>query len=146
MAKPVDLSFETTVKGNLLLQKELDGLEKKVQRKVMAKSSRAGAKIVADDAKRDAPEGEEGRLKRGIKVRTAKGNNGKRLRKYVGHAAEISGVRFASFVFLGTKYITGSETLREALYTNASRVQQIYRATLTRGLNEIARESKAKNP
>ena len=129
--------------------KELDGIEKKLRRKIISKALRTAMKdVVLRDAKRNSPVDEHGRIPRGLRVRTAKGPRGKRLRRdEVGMAVAIDRARFpeafyASFVFLGTKHITGTKTLREALYVNNRRINVIVRRGIKASIEEIAAEAR----
>lgn len=76
------MTLEFKVKGFQELQKELEGLDRKLKRKVLGKSVRAGSNVVKKDARAHAPkrvktwEGTKypnpsGTLKRGVIVRRA---------------------------------------------------------------------------
>ena len=144
-----DIKITASLTGVALLDRELAELESKVQRKITARATRDTTKFILADAKANAAV-DEGDLVRSLKGRTATLSRGRRLpRDMVGHQVIADKKRFpdayyASFVFLGTKYQEGQETLRAALYANSEPAIKLFREHMAKGLRQIARESKAK--
>jgi len=104
------------------------------QKKIIRKATRDGAKIILADARKYVPI-DQGELQKAMRVRTAKGRNGRRLRKGTfGHAVAIPDTQFyARLLEFGTKprstksgayrgVVQPVEFLREALYVNHRRV------------------------
>lgn len=80
----------------------LEWLDKKVRRKVVSKAMRAGAKVIQQRAKANAPKGETGNLKRAITVRASKYiGRRKKNRNEVSFNAQIGAGNFKGKTFYG---------------------------------------------
>jgi HK97 gp10 family phage protein len=143
------IQISASLTGLKELDRELAQLESKVQRKMAARATRDTTKFILADAKAHSPV-DEGDLVRSLKVRAATLSRGRRLpRDMVGHQVISDKKRFprayyASFVFLGSKFQEGQDTLRESLYANSNTAIQLFRKHMASGIREISRESKAK--
>ena len=91
---------------------------------------------------------DQGDLRRDVKVRTAKGRNGKRLpRTIIGTAVLVAKVPHAKYVLFDRRLRDGrirpgDRTLRDALYGNQFKLRYKIKAGLQRALPIIARESR----
>ena len=105
--------------GDRALNRLLETLPDKVQRKYARLGTRAGAKIVMEEAKSLVPV-DEGVLYETLTVRTAKGPHGRRLQKgEVGHAVthrEPEESFHSLFVGFGTRWMDRDDYMIEALF------------------------------
>jgi len=95
------------------LLKELNALEKKVQRKMVRTTLRNACKKIQVAAKDEAPK-ESGNLKRQIKVRAGKKSRVK-VSMLVQLAAKPGDKYYAAFVEYGTQKMKGMNFLKEAV-------------------------------
>jgi len=137
-----------TTDGFSAIEHALAEFPKKFRNKAVRTTMRDGMKqIVLRDAQRTIPV-DEGQLRKSLKVRAAKGKSNKRLpRGVIGSQVVVAKTTkldayYGSFVLLGTKFRTGTRTLRNALYRNAKVLQAFVIGSLKSKLPAIAREVK----
>lgn len=87
--------------GDKKLQKLLDTLPAKFSKKAIRKGTREGTKIVTKAAKSNAPKGETGALRKGIKTKAMKAKRG-----YIGTTTQLSDKNFRTFYGPMTEYGT----------------------------------------
>lgn len=104
MAKAITLS------GDKKLKRKLKGLRTKIKGAVR-KGSRAGAKIIQQEAKNNAPK-DTGKLKKAIKVRALP-----RSRVYIGAQVIIQNTPYAGPVEYGTEKMEATEFYKRAVDT-----------------------------
>lgn len=139
--------FDLDISGAKALERALSELPKKFATKSVRTATRDTQKeITLRDAKRTAPVGETGKLKRSLKVRTAKNRNGKRLpRGVIGHAVVSAKTKtvdayYARWVFLNREGHEGTRTLRKSLYGNKAAIRATLTGKLRVDLPRITRE------
>ena len=147
-------SIQISFTGDKQLDAALESFPKKFQNKVIKPTLRNAMKeVVLTDAKRNTPV-RTGMLRRSLKVRTAKGPNGKRLpRHVVGSALTHAKTKtvdgyYGRWVFADAKNRDGSirkgtRTLRKALYGNREFLLQKVRHDWKRAIPKIAKEVRA---
>jgi len=94
------------------LERTLDSLDAKVQKKLIRKSIRAAAKVLAGEIKAKSPVG-EGLLKRSVKVRS-----GKRKKGNISMVVMVEGGReegFAGFVEFGRRNQPANPFVRRSI-------------------------------
>ena len=72
--------FEITIEGLTELNADLKKLPRRLQRNVTNKALRAGGNLMLKDARKRAPKGKTGNLRRSIFLRSSKIHNGRRGR------------------------------------------------------------------
>lgn len=131
--------------GDKALNRLLDELPDKVQKKYARQGTRAGAKIAKDEAVNLVPH-DEGTLERTLTVRTAKGPHGKRLQKgEVGHAVthrEPEQSFHSLFVGFGTKFMDRDDYMIDAMF---SKQAQIVRASQMAIKTNVERDGRIAN-
>jgi HK97 gp10 family phage protein len=104
-------------------------------RKAVRRGSRAGAKIVQAEAKRNAPV-DTGALVAGIKVRSIK-----RSRRYIGTNCTIrvkGGVKYAGFQEYGTKRNPATKYMTKAVKSQESSAMAAFSAAITTAAKSYA--------
>lgn len=137
------------VTGDKALDRKLAELTPKLQKTGIRKGTRDAAKYILQFARMLAPI-ETGELKQSLRVRTAKGRGGTRLRRGTqGHAVAQPITHFyGRFLEFGTAErqtqsganrgrIEPVEFLREALYTNWRGAMQIFRRRLAEAIRQV---------
>lgn len=148
--------------GDEQLDKMLRTLEPKLQKKAIAKGTRAGAKKVLLKSRSYVPKGDTLTLLKTLSVRAAKRDKGQRLSKgYQGHtvthaakksvtaAARGRGLGGKKGKYAGDPYYSiwqqwgasgrpGTEYLSNALYQSKGEVLSESRKAIATGVNEIA--------
>jgi HK97 gp10 family phage protein len=143
------MTAKLTLTGDKEIDAMLKTLEAKDMPKALRKGTRAGAKVVLEDARRLVPI-DTGTLQDTLVVRTAKGRSGKRLpRGTFGHAVthKDTGAEdpfYAHFVEFGTVKWDGDRYIRQALYDNEDRVRRTNRQEIARAVDAIAAKTKRK--
>ena len=106
--------FNISGTGDAELQKLLNALPEKVQKKIMRQALREAAKVVAAEARARAPVG-TGTLRDSIKVRAAKGKRGTIGAEVVTGEGYFQGKTFyGAFIELGTRKMGAKPFLRPA--------------------------------
>lgn len=134
MAKGVvGAEIRTQITGWKALQRQLQSLENKSQKKVMRKALRGGGKVVLQQARRDVPV-ETGQLKKNTKLSVT-------VKK--GEASASIGFTeegyYGRFVEQGTSSQPAQPFLRPALLENQSQINDAFAEAFQAALNEVAR-------
>jgi HK97 gp10 family phage protein len=111
--------------------KELFGLEKKLQNKIIRKGQRAGCKVLASQIKASAPV-DSGRTKRSVKVRA-----GRRKKGVISTNVEVTGdhdAPFIGFVEFGTKEQLANPFIRRSVESKRAQVVEAIAAEVEAGI------------
>lgn len=132
MAKGGSVEVRTEITGWKAVQKQLQGLSTKAQKKVLRKALRGGGKVVLNQARRDVPV-ETGQLKKNIKlsVTVKKGD----ASASVGFTDEGY---YGRFVEQGTSSQPAQPFLRPALMDNQDEINRAFAEALTQAMDEVA--------
>lgn len=132
MAKGGSVEVRTEITGWKAVQKQLQGLSTKAQKKVLRKALRGGGKVVLNQARRDVPV-ETGQLKKNTKlsVTVKKGD----ASASVGFTDEGY---YGRFVEQGTSSQPAQPFLRPALMDNQDEINRAFAEALTQAMDEVA--------
>jgi len=126
--------------GDKELDRQLRRLAGNDQKKIVRKALRAGARPIQADAIANAPEDEEGRLKK-VKVRSAKRSR-RSIGARVGFFSGSGEDGIAAHVELGTRRSRAKPFLRPALAKNKDRSIRIIGRSTWQGIRLLAAGSK----
>ena len=114
----------------------------KVQKKVVRKPLRDGAKIINDAAKTIAPV-QSGQLRRALKVRAAKrsrrNKNVVTVRPQIGEGDFKGDTFYGAFVEYGTKKMAGRHYMEQAFKTKSEPAKNVVLAGIKQGIESEAR-------
>ena len=134
--------FNISGTGDAELQKLLNALPGKVQKKIMRQALREAAKVVAVEARALAPVGAEdgGTLRASIKVRAAKGKRGTIGAEVVTGEGFFQGKTFyGAFVELGTRRMKAKPFLRPAADAARSRAIAVVAEAIRTRIEGVAK-------
>lgn len=141
-----------TITGLEELDAAMRELPKKIARQGIRKPLRAGAKVVLAEAKRNAPRGVTGNLRRSLKVRAGKRKKGIISMRVTTSEGWFKGDEFyAGFVEFGTKErrhrsgrsvgaVTARKFVRKAYLATKDRVSTQLKSDIFRNINTAIRE------
>lgn len=137
------------VSGDKELDRKLQVLEPRVQKKVARKGLRSAGKLIQQHAKANLSRNSNvntGELQKGIKVRAAK-----RSRSSIGiviatterRKASPKGNRFGGAQLeTGTKFVTAKPFLRPAAYDREDQIKKLITDSISDAIDDLARASK----
>ena len=143
-----------TITGDEFIDFAMRELDKRVQKKIVRKATRAAAKVILREARRFAPH-DTGELEASLKVRTRKKFPGERRKGIIGHQVVtghgfvIGDQFYAGFLELGTKerrHASGKSVgqirkgehwlLRPAMWGSVNETRSIFRRTMREVLTD----------
>lgn len=111
------------VKGVKELKRALDKLEQKIRTKILRTELRGAAKELAADVKENAPVGETGKLRRAVRVKSAKRKKGRiAFNAQIGEGSFKGETFYGSMVELGTAKQPAQHFMEQTFEAKASQI------------------------